>query len=561
MILRLLIKFTHITIVLSFLSSCNKTKDIKAAVVSARKEASDIGISVLNKGGSAFDAMIATDLALTVCFPNAGNISGGGFLVYRTASGEVGSLDYREKAPLSAYEKMYLDENGDVIPEKSTLGGLAVGVPGTVAGLAEIHSKFGTLPWEDLVKPAIDLATNGYIVTQKQERSLKSKKDDFIKINGVKTFYAQDFKAGDTVKNIALAETLKRISKYGAKGFYQGPVAEALIKRVREAGGIITHEDLIKYKPVWRKPLNFRYKNLNIYSMGPPSSGGICLGQILKMIEPYNINQYDHNSEKAIQLIVEAERRSYSDRSKYLGDPDFNEIPYNQLIRDKYLNNRMKSFTFDLASESTDIQAGKIESKESEETTHYSILDKEGNAVAVTTTLNGSYGSKVFVEDGGYFLNNEMDDFSIKPGFANMFGLIGSEINSIKPEKRMLSSMTPTIILKDGKLYMILGTPGGSTIITSVLQTILNVHEFGMDIQSAINAPRFHHQWLPEKIEFENGVFDELSMKKLQDKGYDVKQEYNRIIGRVDAILVSKSGIITTGADPRGDDSASHIYH
>ena len=295
--------------------------------------------------------------------------------------------------------------------------------------------------------------------------------------------------------------------------------------------------------------------------MGPPSSGGICLGQILKMIEPYNINQYDHNSEKAIQLIVEAERRSYSDRSKYLGDPDFNEIPYNQLIRDNYLNNRMKSFTFDLASESTDIRAGKIESKESEETTHYSILDKEGNAVAVTTTLNGSYGSKVFVEDGGYFLNNEMDDFSIKPGFANMFGLIGSEINSIKPEKRMLSSMTPTIILKDGKLYMILGTPGGSTIITSVLQTILNVHEFGMDIQSAINAPRFHHQWLPEKIEFENGVFDELSMKKLQDKGYDVKQEYNRVIGRVDAILISKSGIITTGADPRGDDRASHIYH
>ena len=561
MILRLLIKFTHITIVLSFLSSCNKTKDIKAAVVSARKEASDIGISVLNKGGSAFDAMIATDLALTVCFPNAGNISGGGFLVYRTASGEVGSLDYREKAPLSAYEKMYLDVNGDVIPEKSTLGGLAVGVPGTVAGLVEIHSKFGTLPWEDLVKPAIDLATNGYIVTQKQERSLKSKKDDFIKINGAKTFYAQDFKAGDTVKNIALAETLKRISKYGAKGFYEGPVAESLIKRVREAGGIITHEDLIKYKPVWRKPLNFKYKNLNIYSMGPPSSGGICLGQILKMIEPYNINQYDHNSEKAIQLMVEAERRSYSDRSKHLGDPDFNEIAHKQLISSVYLNNRMKSFSFDLASQSKEIQAGKISWTESEETTHYSILDPEGNAIAVTTTLNGSYGSKVFVEDGGYFLNNEMDDFSIKPGFANMFGLIGSEANSIKPEKRMLSSMTPTIVMKDNKLYMILGTPGGSTIITSVLQTIINVYEFGMDIQSAINAPRFHHQWLPEKIEFENGVFDELSMKKLQDKGYDVKQEYNRVIGRVDAILISKSGIITTGADPRGDDRASHIYH
>ena len=562
MIARLLTKLTYTTLSLSFLlSGCNKTKDIKAAVVSARKEASDIGISILNKGGSAFDAMIATDLALTVCFPNAGNISGGGFLVYRTASGEVGSLDYREKAPLNAYEKMYLDENGDVIPEKSTLGGLAVGVPGTVAGLVEIHSRFGTLPWEDLVKPAIDLAINGYIVTEKQERSLRNKKDDFIKINGKNTFYAQNFKAGDTVKNIALAETLKRISKYGAKGFYEGPVAESLVRRVREAGGIITHEDLIKYKPVWREPLNFKYKNLNIFSMGPPSSGGVCLGQILKMIEPYNIGQYYHNSEKAIQLIVEAERRSYSDRSKHLGDPDFSEVPYNQLISNNYLNNRMNSFSFDLASQSKDIQAGKIPWTESEETTHYSILDQEGNAIAVTTTLNGSYGSKVFVEDGGYFLNNEMDDFSIKPGFANMFGLIGSEENSIKPEKRMLSSMTPTIVMKDNKLYMILGTPGGSTIITSVLQTILNVYEFGMDIQSAINAPRFHHQWLPEKIEFENGVFDEVSMKKLQEKGYDIKQDYTRVIGRVDAILISKNGVITTGADPRGDDKASHLYH
>ena len=561
MIVRLLTKFTYITLSLSFLlSGCNQTKDIKAAVVSARKEASDIGITILNKGGSAFDAMIATDLALTVCFPNAGNISGGGFLVYRTASGEVGSLDYREKAPLNAFEKMYLDENGDVIPEKSTLGGLAVGVPGTVAGLAEIHSKFGTLPWEDLVKPAIDLAINGYIVTEKQERSFRNKKDDFIRINGENTFYAQDFKAGDTVKNIALAETLKRISKYGAKGFYEGPVAESLVNRVRQAGGIITHEDLIKYKPVWRKPLNFKYKNLNIFSMGPPSSGGVCLGQILKMIEPYNIGQYYHNSEKAIQLIVEAERRSYSDRSKHLGDPDFFKVPYNQLISNKYLNKRMNSFSFDLASQSKDIQAGKIPWTESEETTHYSILDQEGNAIAVTTTLNGSYGSKVFVEDGGYFLNNEMDDFSIKPGFANMFGLIGSEVNSIKPEKRMLSSMTPTIVMKDNKLYMILGTPGGSTIITSVLQTILNVYEFGMDIQSAINAPRFHHQWLPEKIEFENGVFDEVSMKKLQEKGYDIKQDYIRVIGRVDAILLSKNGVITTGADPRGDDKASHLY-
>jgi len=539
---------------------CSNPKPIKGAVVSAREEASAIGVAIMKQGGTAFDAMIATDLALTVCYPNAGNISGGGFAVYRTNEGDIGSLDFREKAPLGASSDMYLDEEGNVIPNKSTLGGLAVGVPGTVAGLVALHEKFGTLPWETLVQPAIDLARKGYVVTPKQEQSFKSKKDDFIAVNGPETFYAQDFEAGDRVQNLALAETLERIAKFGKAGFYEGPVADDLVARVQETGGIITHEDLLTYEPVWRNPIQFKYKDLMLYAMGPPSSGGICLGQIMKMIEPYDVGQYEHNSLQAMQVIVEAERRSYADRSLYLGDPDFVKIPKDSLLDSNYLSKRMHSFTFEKATKSSDIAPGTIQWEESEETTHYSIVDPQGNAIAVTTTLNGSYGSKVFVEKGGYFLNNEMDDFSSKPGVPNMFGLIGGKANAIAPQKRMLSAMTPTIVEKNGKLAMVVGTPGGSTIITSVLQTILNVYEFDMDVQSAVASPRFHHQWLPDVVVFEPGLFDPSLIKSLQAKAYDIKEEYSRIIGRVDAIQVSESGEITTGADPRGDDTAVHLY-
>jgi len=539
---------------------CSNPKPIKGAVVSAREEASAIGVAIMKQGGTAFDAMIATDLALTVCYPNAGNISGGGFAVYRTNEGEIGSLDFREKAPLGASSDMYLDAEGNVIPNKSTLGGLAVGVPGTVAGLVALHEKFGTLPWETLVKPAIDLARKGYVVTPKQEQSFKSKKDDFIAVNGPETFYAQDFEAGDRVQNLALAETLERIAKFGKAGFYEGPVADDLVARVQETGGIITHEDLLTYEPVWRDPIQFKYKDLMLYAMGPPSSGGICLGQIMKMIEPYDVGQYEHNSLQAMQVIVEAERRSYADRSLYLGDPDFVKIPKDSLLDSNYLSKRMRSFTFEKATKSSDIAPGTIQWEESEETTHYSIVDPQGNAIAVTTTLNGSYGSKVFVEKGGYFLNNEMDDFSSNPGVPNMFGLIGGKANAIAPQKRMLSAMTPTIVEKNGKLAMVVGTPGGSTIITSVLQTILNVYEFDMDVQSAVASPRFHHQWLPDVVVFEPGLFDPSLIKSLQAKAYDIKEEYSRIIGRVDAIQVSESGEITTGADPRGDDTAVHLY-
>jgi len=539
---------------------CSTEKQPRGAVVSAREEASKIGVEILARGGNAFDAMIATDLALTVCYPNAGNISGGGFLVYRQAAGASGSLDYREKAPMAATEDMYLDKEGAIIPNKSTLGGLAVGVPGTVAGLEAIHQKFGSLPWKELVQPAIDLAKNGYRVTEKQAQSFASKRAEFIQMNGDSTFYAQNFEAGSVVKNLALAKTLERIAVEGSAGFYQGPNAEALIQRVQETGGIMTLEDLKAYKPVWRTPVYFNYKDLRLITMGPPSSGGICLGQIMKMIAPYDIGQYKQNSEEAVQIMVEAERRSYADRSKYLGDPDFISIPSDSLLDTTYLAARMENFSFNEATPSSAIEPGSIIWEESEETTHYSILDSMGNAVAVTTTLNGSYGSKVYVESGGYFLNNEMDDFSSKPGVPNMFGLIGGKANAIAPEKRMLSAMTPTIIEKNGKLSMIVGTPGGSTIITSVLQTVLNVYEFGMSIQEAVTAPRFHHQWLPDVVVFEPERFDPEFIKKLQAKGYDIKEAYTRIIGRVDAIHLSEDQKITTGADPRGDDKAVLLY-
>jgi len=547
-------------LLLFFIFSCTPKKPIRGAVVSAREEASRIGVQIMQQGGSAFDAMIATDFALSVCYPNAGNISGGGFMVYRTHTGAVGSLDYREKAPLAADKDMYLDENGEVIPNKSLLGGLAVGVPGTVAGLYAIHQKFGKLPWRDLVQPAIELAQKGYQVTEKQARSFADKKEDFIVQNGIQTLYAQDFKAGDWVLNPALAATLEQIAQKGKDGFYKGVVADALVKRVQETGGIITHEDLIAYQPVWRAPIRFQYKDLTLHSMAPPSSGGICLAQILKMVEPYNVGQYGHNTLKSIQVIVEAERRSYADRSLYLGDPDFVSIPIDSLLDDNYLKNRMRSFSFEKASLSSDIAPGTIVWEESEETTHYSIVDPQGNAVAVTTTLNGSYGSKVFVEEGGYFLNNEMDDFSSKPGVPNMFGLVGGEANAIAPQKRMLSAMTPTIVEKNGALYLVVGTPGGSTIITSVLQTLLNVYEYGMDIQSAVSAPRFHHQWLPDDVIFEPHQFESKLIQDLNAKGYSSKEEYARIIGRVDAILVNEDKTLSTGADPRGDDTAVPIY-
>ncbi|WP_431121271.1 gamma-glutamyltransferase [Flagellimonas flava] len=528
----------------------------KAMVVSAREDASRIGSEVMQKGGNVFDAMVATELALAVAYPYAGNLGGGGFMVYRKNNGEIGGIDYREKAPLSAHKDMYLDSLGNVIPDMSTLGATAVGVPGTVAGVFAVHEKFGSLPMEELIKPVIALAKRGVVVTEKQAKRIGRYREKFMAVNGDSTKFAQEFKPGDTIKYPELAKTLTIIMENGKDGFYKGEVAEKLAGFIQEKGGFITVEDLGKYEAKWRDPVVFDYKDLRMISMSPPSSGGVTINQIFKMIEPHEIGKYGHNSAEAIQLFTEAARRAYADRNFFLGDPDFVDIPLNILLDDEYLQERMKNFSFEQATLSADVGHGAVEIVESSETTHYSIIDAEGNAISATTTLNGGFGSKLYAAELGFFLNNEMDDFSSKPGVPNMFGLIGAEANSIAPEKRMLSSMTPTIVEKDGNLFMVVGTPGGSTIITAVAQTILNVHEFNLSMQEAVNVPRFHHQWLPDHITFEPNGFPEALINELKSKGYVIKEDRTPVIGKVDAIRVLPDGKLEGGADPRGDDMA-----
>ena len=524
-------------------------------VVSGHPLASRVGIEILKQGGNAVDASIATQLALAVVYPRAGNIGGGGFMVYRSAAGEINTLDYREKAPAAAFKDMYLDANGN--PTRQSLEGhLASGVPGTIDGHFTAHKKYGKIAFNKLIEPAIKLADKGFAITRDEANRLNSARSIFEKYNGQNALVKKDpWKEGDILIQPELAWTLKQIKAHGRDGFYGGVVADKIVAEMKSSNGIISYDDLKNYSSKWRSPIIADYKGFKVISMPPPSSGGIALAQLLKMVEPYPIKEWGHRDIRTIHLMTEAERRAYADRSQYLGDEDYFDVPKDSLLKPNYLKYRMLDFNLEKASESKSIYAGNFKvALEHFETTHLSVVDKDGNAVAVTTTLNGNYGSKVIIDGAGFLMNNEMDDFSAKPGVPNMFGLIGAEANSIQPGKRMLSSMTPTILEKDGKLFMVLGSPGGSTIITAVFQVILNVIEWGMSMSEAVAASRFHHQWLPDEIMMETKSFDDQVQEKLKMMGHKMRDI--RSIGLVDAILVTKDGKLEGGADPRSDDHA-----
>lgn len=532
-----------------------------AMVVSAHPEASRIGTQILQRGGNAYDAAVAVQFALAVALPVAGNIGGGGFLLYRDRNGSAGSLDFRETAPAGATRDMYLDKSGNVVPNLSTAGPLAVGTPGTVAGMAALHKQLGKLSWASLVQPAVALATRGVALTTKEAAGLNRTRADFQKYNAGSTpAYLRpgggDWQAGDTLHLPELARTLARVRDQGRAGFYQGETARLLLATMQHGGGLVSQADLDKYQAKWREPLRGRYRDYDVITMPPPSSGGVALLQMLQMLEPVDLAQAGYHTPLAVHYITEAERRVYADRATYLGDPDFGYVPVQKLLDVDYNRQRAASFrSRGRATPSASVTAGaRLPGYESSETTHYSIIDALGNAVSCTTTLNGAYGSRVVVPGAGFLLNNEMDDFSAKAGVPNAYGLVGGTANAIEPGKRMLSSMTPTILTRNGKVTLVTGTPGGSTIITSVLQSILGIIDYGLNAQQVVTAPRLHHQWLPDQIDAEAGALLPATQDTLRAHGYRINPRLPW--GRIDLINVRPDGVLEGGADPRGDDTA-----
>jgi gamma-glutamyltranspeptidase/glutathione hydrolase len=524
------------------------------AVASAHPLASKVGVNIMKEGGNAIDAAIATQLALAVVYPNAGNIGGGGFMVARLATGQTLALDYREMAPSTANRDMYLDASGNVIPGKSVNGHLSSGVPGTIAGLFE-SMKYAKLPFKKLIQPAIDLAEKGFVLTEKEAASLNNVQDDLKKYNTATSAFQRDrkWKAGDTLVQPELANTLKRIRDNGARGFYEGKTAQLIVDEMKRGNGIITLDDLKKYKAIWRTPHTFDYKGYTIVGMPMPSSGGILLNQMMKMVETKPLASYRFESPQAVQLMTEVERRAYADRAEYMGDADYYKVPEKQLTDEAYLQDRMKDYQPDVAGNSKMIRPGTLPMKESEQTTHLSVIDAEGNMVSVTTTLNNSFGSKTVVGGAGFFMNDEMDDFSAKPGVPNLYGAVGGEANAIAPGKRMLSSMAPTLVLQNNKPYLVVGTPGGTTIPTSVFQTIVDIIDFKMPTEDAVYKPKFHHQWLPDQIDVEKSFPGDVRIS-LEKMGYKIVERPS--IGRTEVIKVLPNGQFEAVADNRGDDGA-----
>jgi len=525
-----------------------------AMVVTAHPLATQTGGDVLRAGGNAIDAAVAVQFALAVVYPQAGNIGGGGFLIYRDKNGRTEALDYREKAPAAATERMYLDSLDEVVPDKSRFGMLAAGVPGTVDGMWEAHQKYGRLPWNDLLTPAIELADKGFQLTEKEASQLNAERNVFLNNSAIIPAFVsqQPWEFRDWLIQKDLANTLRTIAEKGRDGFYTAGIAALIVRTMSQKRGLITAEDLENYHSVWRKPLEFDFGELHIVTMPPPSSGGIILQQLLGMVDHLKIKSLGFHTPESVHLMAEAERRAYADRAEHIGDPDFWKVPVSQITSRVYLKKRMKDFDKKMATPSSAIAAGSV--KESEETTHYSIVDTEGNAVSVTTTLNDSYGSRAVVTGAGFILNNEMDDFSAKPGAPNLYGAIGGKANAIVGNKRPLSSMTPTIVTQKDKVWMVVGTPGGTTIPTSVFQVIVNVSRFGMSLPDAVKAGRFHHQWLPDQIAVEENTMPEELLAKLKAMGHTI--HLREPIGRVEAILRLPDGTWQGVADPRGDDAA-----
>ena len=530
-----------------------------AMVVSAHRLASEIGRNVLADGGNAFDAAIAVHFALAVAYPRAGNIGGGGFMVYRLSDGMNGALDFREKAPRAAHRDMYLDAQGDVIKGQSLRGALAVGVPGAIAGMDHIHKRFATRDWATLIAPAIKLATQGYELTEKAARDFNSYRRDFIEVNRHMPAWVRDtrWRAGDMIHQPELARTLQSIAEGGRDVFYRGRIARLIVDEMEAQGGMIDMEDLARYQPVWRQPIRFDYRGHEIITMPPPSSGGVALAQLLQGAQAFDVAAFGHNSAAYIHLMTELERRAYADRAAHLGDSDFVEVDIAGLTAPDYVAQRTATIDLDTRTPSSEIGEGYVTHIESVDTTHISIVDKAGNAVALTTTLNSNFGSKLVVQNGGFLLNNEMDDFSIKPGHANQFGLVGTDKNAIATEKRMLSSMTPKIVTRDRQLQMVLGSPSGATIITSVFQAIINMIDFGMSAQEAVNARKSHSQWQPDLILLERGTPSILSYLGLVWRGHSLRlwPDFSYELGRLEVIRIHDDGRLEGAADfTRGED-------
>jgi len=548
--------FALLILLFGFLESASRrpVKALNGMVVSSDSLATQVGVEILKKGGNAVDAAVAVGFALAVTYPQAGNIGGGGFMVIRMANGETVTIDFREKAPMKASENMFLDENGNFVPEKSQVGHLSVGVPGSVAGLLLALEKYGTMSRREVLKPAIELAEKGFIVNEGLANAFKNAFEHFKKFPSTMRYFSkngQPYSAGDRLVQKDLAKVLKLIRDKGRDGFYKGKVADLIVKEMKRGGGLITYEDLENYQPVLRKPVVGNYRGYEIISMGPPSSGGVCLIELLNILENFDLKKYGFGSSYTIHYLVEAMKRVYADRAEYLGDPDFVQIPLDKLLSKEYAKELASEIDTFYATPSSRIIRSVSPTSEGVHTTHYSVVDRWGNVVAVTTTINSYFGSMVAVDGAGFFLNNEMDDFSAKPGAPNQFGLLGSKANSIQPGKRMLSSMTPTIVLKNGKPFLVLGSPGGSTIITSVLQVILNVVDFGMNIQEAVDSPRIHHQWYPDQIFFERRGLPRDVIENLERRGHKLVERAG-YQGEVQAILIDENGVKYGAVDPRG---------